>query len=141
MKPIVLTVGVFDYFHYGHLLLFRQIKARFPKCYLKVAVQISKYVLKYKPQANIFYPTEVRCDLISSLCLVDEVITYNNVDEIVKDTNFDIFAIGQDQTHEGFKKAESYCLQHGKEVIRLMRTPNISSSSIKDNLDIKRNFS
>lgn len=51
----VLTVGVFDYFHYGHLKLFNNAK-RFGE-YLIVAVQDSDFILKYKPNAKVLYTT------------------------------------------------------------------------------------
>lgn len=138
MKLEVLTVGVFDYFHYGHLRLFLQIKQCFPSCYLTVAVQESEYVKRFKPEANIFYPTETRCELIRSLRPVDNVITYRVVDEIVSQTKFDIFAIGEDQQHAGFQWACEYCLANGRRVVRMNRTPNISSSHIKQNLEFRR---
>lgn len=47
----VLTVGVFDYFHYGHLKLFNNAK-NFGE-YLIVAVQDSDFILKYKPNGSI----------------------------------------------------------------------------------------
>ena len=45
----ILTFGVYDYFHLGHLRLFKQCKEYGD--YLIVAVQDSKYILKYKPDA------------------------------------------------------------------------------------------
>lgn len=138
MPLTVLTVGVFDYFHYGHLRLFENIKKLFPESSLLVAVQESEYIKKFKPDAEIFYPTETRCALIRSLRPVDKVITYRAVDEIVKITDFDVLAIGEDQQHDGFKKACAYCLANGKNVARLPRTPNISSSFIKKNLEFKK---
>lgn len=131
----VLTVGVYDYFHLGHLRLFENAKKLGD--YLIVAVQDSNYILKYKPTANIFYTTEQRLELINSLKVVDEVITYENVDETIKNVEFDIFAIGEDQVHEGFQRAIKWCKENGKEVVRLKRTPNICSSEIKKTLTKK----
>ena len=128
----ILTVGVYDYFHLGHLRVFENAKKLGD--YLIVAVQDSDYILKYKPTANIFYTTEQRMELINALKVVDEVITYKNVDETIKNIDFDIFAVGEDQTHEGFQKAIEWCKNNGKEVVRLKRTPNICSSGIKKEL-------
>ena len=64
----------------------------------------------------------------------DKVISYTDVSEIVRHIDFDIFAVGADQNHSGFISAIEYCRQNGKGVVRLQRTPNISSSSIKSNL-------
>ncbi|MCM1234995.1 MAG: adenylyltransferase/cytidyltransferase family protein [Ruminococcus flavefaciens] len=125
----VITVGVFDYFHIGHLRLFE-----FCKKYgdwLIVAVQEEDYVLKYKPFANILYTTKERCDMVGALRIVDEVITYKRVDEIIKKVNFNVWIIGEDQRHEGFDKALAWCEENGRGIIRAKRTPGISSSDIK----------
>lgn len=126
----VLTVGVFDYFHLGHLRLFKQ--AREYGDYLIVAVQEEDYIHKTKPEAIIFYSTKERIELIQSIEIVDKVITYKNVDELLPLVDFDVFALGEDQNHDGFKRAVKWCETHGKEVARLKRTPLVSSSEIKD---------
>lgn len=129
-----MTVGVFDYFHYGHLKLFEQAKNIVSDGYLIVAVQKSEFIKKYKPEADVFYSTDVRCELVRALRCVDEVIPYTDVNEIIKCTDFDIFAVGADQNHSGFLNAIEYCYRNGKKVVRLQRTPNISSSAIKENI-------
>lgn len=137
-RPRILTVGVFDYFHYGHVRLFKQIKSLYPHSFLIVAVQDEGYILKYKPEAVIFYSTEVRCELVRALRLVDEVITYQNVSDIVREVDFDIFAVGEDQNHSGFQQAIDYCRERGREILRLARTPNISSTTLKENFTSRR---
>lgn len=129
----VLTVGVFDYFHYGHLKLFEHAKALGD--YLVVAVQDGDYILKYKPGSSVLYTTSQRVEMIKALSIVDEVIIYTDVDRLVQKIDFDIFAIGEDQNHAGFQKAVEYCTNHGKEVIRLARTPGICSTSIKEQIE------
>lgn len=136
MKKI-LTVGVFDYFHYGHLRLFKRAKALGD--YLIVAVQEGDYILRYKPEANVIYSTEQRIEIISALNVVDEVITYTDVDKIVKDVDFDVFVVGGDQNHAGFRRAEAWCKEHGKEIVCLSRTEGISSSDIKKSLQTDGN--
>ena len=128
----VLTVGVFDYFHYGHYKLFENAKKLGD--YLIVAVQDGDYILKYKPQASVLYTTEQRTELIGALKCVDQVILYYDVDKIVQEVEFDVFAVGGDQNHAGFMRAVDWCNEHGKDVIKLPRTPGISSSDIKKNL-------
>ena len=130
MKKII-TFGVFDYFHLGHLRLFE--RAKKIGDYLIVAVQDENYILKYKPNAKILYSTEQRIEMIQALRCVDKVVTYTSVDESIKTIDFDVFVIGGDQNHEGFKRAEKWCVENGKEVIHLERTPSISSSNIKSN--------
>ncbi len=128
----VLTVGVYDYFHLGHLRLFKQ--AREHGDYLIVAVQDGDYILKYKPDAKVLYTTEQSQELIGGLRVVDEVTSYTDVDEKVKEIDFDVFAVGEDQKHAGFMRAIDWCRENGKEVVRLKRTPGICSSEIKENL-------
>lgn len=128
----VLTFGVFDYFHLGHLRLLKNCKELGD--YLIVAVQNGDIIKKYKPSATVLYSTAERTELISALELVDEVIVYNDVDIDIKNIDFDILAIGEDQNHAGFQKAVTFCEQAGKLVCRMQRTQGISSSAIKGNI-------
>ncbi|MBO5026436.1 MAG: adenylyltransferase/cytidyltransferase family protein [Bacteroidaceae bacterium] len=129
MKKI-LTVGVYDLLHIGHIELFRKAKAMGD--YLIVAVQDSAYVKKFKPEAQLVYSTEERCYMVRSIRYVDEVVVYDSVDKIVEEVDFDIFAKGPDQNHEGFMKAVAFCQEHGREVKTLPRTDGISSSELKE---------
>lgn len=133
-KMKVLTFGVFDYFHWGHLKLLE--RAKNYGDYLIVAVQDGDFILKYKPNAKILYSTEQRVEMIKALSIVNEVIVYQHVDETVKNTNFDVLIVGEDQVHEGIKRAINYCMENNKKVVRLARTPGICSTSIKE--EIKR---
>lgn len=129
MKKI-LTVGVYDLLHIGHIELFRKAKAMGD--YLIVAVQDSAYVKKFKPEAQLVYSTEERCYMVRSIRYVDEVVVYDSVDKIVEEVDFDIFAKGPDQNHEGFMRAVAFCQEHGREVKTLPRTDGISSSELKE---------
>lgn len=131
MKKI-LTVGVFDYFHLGHLRLFENAKKHGD--YLIVAVQDGDCILKTKPNANVLYTTEQRMDLVKALRVVDEVAVYRDVDTFVPTMDFDVFVVGEDQNHLGFQRAIKWCEEHNKEVVRLSRTPGICSSDIKSRL-------
>ena len=131
MKKVV-TVGVFDYFHLGHLRLFENAKKLGD--YLIVAVQDGVNILKTKPNANVLYSTEQRIDLVKALRVVDEVTIYKDVDSFLPTIDFDVFAVGGDQNHEGFQRAIKWCEENGKEVIHLPRTPGICSSQIKESL-------
>ncbi len=132
MKKVI-TVGVFDYFHLGHLRLFENAKKLGD--YLIVAVQDGNCILKTKPDANILYTTEQRLELVKALRVVDEVIVYEYVDTILPQIDFDIFAIGGDQKHAGFQRAVKWCRDNGKTVVELSRTPGICSSAIKQQLE------
>lgn len=133
MKPRkykkVLTVGVYDLIHKGHVELYR--RARGLGDYLIVAAQDSDFIIKYKPNAKVLNSTEDRKYMIKSIRYVDEVITYTDVDIIVQKVDFDIFVTGPDQCHVGFQRAIKWCEEHGKEHIVLGRTDGVSSSELK----------
>lgn len=133
MKPRkykkVLTVGVYDLLHKGHVELYRRAKGLGD--YLIVAAQDSDFILKYKPTAKVLNSTEDRKYMIKSIRYVDEVITYTDVDKIVQEVNFDIFVTGPDQCHAGFQRAIKWCEEHGKEHMVLGRTDGVSSSELK----------
>lgn len=125
----VLTVGVYDLLHKGHVELYRRAKGLGD--YLIVAAQDSDYILKYKPTAKVLNSTEDRKYMIKAIRYVDEVITYTDVDKIVQEVDFDVFVTGPDQCHEGFQKAIAWCEEHGKEHTVLARTDGVSSSELK----------
>lgn len=126
----VLTFGVYDMMHIGHILLFKRAKERGDR--LVVAVQDGDYILKYKPDTRIIYTTEERLYMVSTIRYVDEVVTYRDVDVDVQHIDFDILVLGQDQNHPGFQRAIQWCQEHGKEVVRLPRTEGISSTLLRE---------
>lgn len=130
-KPkTVLTFGVYDMMHIGHILLFKRAKERGDR--LVVAVQDGDYILKYKPGTKIIYTTEERLYMVSTVRYVDEVVTYRDVDVDVQHIDFDILVLGEDQNHAGFQRAIEWCKANGKEVIRLPRTEGISSTMLRE---------
>lgn len=139
MKPRkykkVLTVGVYDLLHKGHVELYRRAKGLGD--YLIVAAQDSDFILKYKPTAKVLNSTEDRKYMIKSIRYVDEVITYSDVDRIVQEVDFDVFVTGPDQCHEGFQRAIQWCEEHGREHIVLGRTDGVSSSELKARISAK----
>lgn len=129
----VLTFGVYDMMHFGHIMLFKRAKElNGQDNKLIVAVQDSKTILKYKPNTKMVNTLEERLIMISSLKYVDEVVIYNDVDIDIQKVDFDIFVKGPDQNHDGFKRAEEWCRQNGKEVVVLPRTEGISSSMLRN---------
>ena len=133
MKKI-LTVGVFDLLHIGHVNLFRRAKSLSEDGKLIVAVQESDVVLKYKPGTNLVYSTEERMYMVKAIRFVDDVIPYQAVDEIVKKVDFDVFVTGPDQIHDGFQRAMRWCEENGKEHVVIPRTDGISSSWLKEQI-------
>lgn len=140
MKPRkykkVLTVGVYDLLHKGHVELYRRAKGLGD--YLIVAAQDGDFILKYKPTSKVLNSTEDRKYMIKSIRYVDEVITYTDVDKIVQNVDFDVFVTGPDQCHEGFQRAIRWCEEHGKEHIVLGRTDGVSSSELKAKIAAKK---
>lgn len=129
MKKI-LTFGVFDYFHIGHLRLFKQCK-QFAD-YLIVAVQKDEYIRKYKPKADLFYSIDERIEILEGLRVVDEVIEYNIVSiDTIRNIEFDVLALGEDHIGERFDQLIGWCKEKDKEVVRLKRTNGVSSTEIK----------
>ena len=80
---------------------------------------------------------EERKIVLEAIRYVDEVITYTDVDEIVKEVDFDVFVTGPDQCHAGFQKAIQWCEDHKKEHIVLGRTDGVSSSELKAKIAAK----
>ena len=135
----VLTFGVYDMLHIGHILLFKHAKELIPEedCHLIVAVQDSDFILKYKPNTKMVYSTEERLFMVSSVRYVDEVVTYCDVDKDIQKIDFDVFAKGPDQCHPGFQRAVGWCKANGKEVVVIPRTEGISSTMLREYSKIK----
>ena len=135
----VLTFGVFDMLHYGHVRLFMRAKclaltgefdsenlSLLPKDVINssnregtliVAVQDTSSIIKYKPDTKIVYSLEEKTFLLRSISYIDEVVVYNDVDIDIKNIDFDILVVGPDQSHEGFQRAMQWCRENGKKVI------------------------
>lgn len=128
----VLTVGVFDLLHVGHIELFRKARALGDR--LVVAVQDSAAVEKYKPGCPTVNGTAERMYVVKAIKYVDDVVVYTDVDKIMDEVDFDVFVFGGDQKHPGFLALECWCREHGKEMVRLPRTEGISSSELKEHI-------
>ncbi len=130
----ILTFGVYDYFHLGHLRLFKQCKEHAD--YLVVAVQDGDYILRFKPDAHIFYSTDERVEILQALRIVDEVVVYQTVGvAALEKIEFDILALGEDHIGARFDEITKWCNEHGKKIVRLKRTPGIASSEIKNEIN------
>ena len=134
MKTI-LTFGVFDLLHIGHVLLFKHAKEQGDR--LIVAVQDGASILKYKPGTQMYNSTEARLFMVNSIKYVDEVVVYNDVDKDIKNITFDVLILGSDQNHSGFQRSVKWCEEHGKEVLRHPRTEGVSSTDIRHQINLK----
>ena len=122
----VLTVGTFDLLHTGHVNLLKRAKALGD--YLIVGLSSDDFALdKGKKTALTF---EQRKNILEAVKYVDEVFYvdsfYNEIIETIE-RKPDIFVIGND--YEGkFDRLRDF----GIEVVYLERTPEISTTEIKD---------
>lgn len=135
----ILTFGVYDMLHIGHILLFKHAKEllKDEDCILIVAVQEGGYILKYKPNTKMVYTTEERMFMVSSVRWVYEVISYRDVDVDIQNVDFDVFAKGPDQSHPGFQRAVEWCNMNGKQVVTIPRTEGISSTMLHEYCKLK----
>ncbi|MCH8495965.1 MAG: adenylyltransferase/cytidyltransferase family protein [Balneolales bacterium] len=122
----VLTVGVYDLFHYGHLQSLK--KARKLGDHLTVAVHDD---VERSKGIDFIYSLEQRMEVVASLSFVDEVISYKRVDQLIGNVDFDVFAHGADQNHEYFQHMFSWCHQNGIELVTVPRTFGISSTQMR----------
>lgn len=129
MKKVI-TFGVYDLLHIGHVLLFK--KAKELGDYLIVAVQDDDVIRKYKPEAEMVYTINERLMMVGAIKYVDEVVVYKNVDKDIRKIDFDVFAKGPDQNHEGFQRAIDWCRDNEREVVVIPRTEGISSTMIRN---------
>ena len=127
-KRIVITYGTFDLLHYGHINLFKRAKALGD--YLIVAISTDEFnEIKGK---TCYFPYEKRKILVEAIRYVDKVSPENTWEQKVFDIkkhNVDVFVMGDDWTGK-FDDLKEYC-----EVIYLPRTPDVSTTSIKEDLN------
>lgn len=123
----VITYGTFDLLHYGHINLLRRAKEQGD--YLIVALSTDEFnVLKGK---NSYFDYEKRKMLLEAIRYVDLVIpeeTWEQKREDVKLYHVDTFVMGDDWKGK-FDFLKDLC-----EVVYLPRTPEISTSQIKEDL-------
>ncbi len=128
----VITVGVFDFFHLGHLNVLES--ASKLGNHLTVAVHDDKLNTK---GVDFLYTLEERMRIVSNLVFVDKVIPYERVDLLIQNTDFDIFAHGEDQNHKYFQKAFEWCRNNNKRLVMMERTEGISSTRLRKILSEK----
>ena len=124
----VITYGTFDLLHYGHINLLERAKALGD--YLIVAISSDEFnAIKGKQS---FFPFEERKRMLEAIKYVDEVIPEENWEQKRSDMhkyNIDIFVIGDD-----WKGKFDFLKEEGVEVVYLPRTPEISTTQIKERL-------
>lgn len=126
----VLTYGTFDLIHWGHISILSRAKALGDH----LTVGLSTDDFNQTKNKEAYYSFQNRKIILESIRFVDKVIPENTwhqkkIDVIKNDV--DIFVMGDDWKGE-FDFLKPYC-----QVIYLPRTPEISTSLIKESLKIK----
>lgn len=130
----VITYGTFDLLHYGHINLLKRAKKLGD--YLIVALSTDAFNENEKNKKS-YFSYEERKTLLEAIRYVDLVIPEENWEQKKTDIhkyNIDVFVIGDDWRGKfDFLEAE------GAEVVYLPRTPEISTTQIKNDLNLCQN--
>ena len=128
MKKII-TYGTFDLLHYGHINLLKRAKELGD--YLVVGLSTDEFNEKEKNKKT-YFSYEKRKKLLEAVRYVDLVIpeeNWNQKREDIKEFKIDTFVIGDDWKGK-FDNLKDIC-----EVVYLPRTPEISTTKIKKDLN------
>lgn len=126
----VITYGTFDLLHYGHINLLRRAKAYGD--YLIVALSTDEFNWNEK-QKKCYFSYEQRKALLESIRYVDLVIPETSWDQKRSDMHeyhIDTFVMGDD-----WEGKFDFLKEEGVEVVYLPRTPEISTTQIKRDLN------
>lgn len=124
----VITYGTFDLLHYGHINLLQ--RARALGDYLVVALSTDEFNWNSKNKKT-YFTYDIRKKLLESIRYVDLVIPEEDWEQKITDVQLykiDAFVIGDDWEGK-FDFLKDYC-----EVVYLPRTPEISTTQIKNDL-------
>ena len=124
----VITYGTYDLLHYGHINLLTRAKALGD--YLIVALSTDEFNWNSK-QKKCYFSYEKRKQMLEAIRCVDLVIPEENWEQKITDVQLykaDVFVMGDDWKGK-FDFLKDYC-----EVVYLPRTPEISTTAIKKDL-------
>ena len=125
----VITYGTFDLLHYGHINLLRRAKEYGD--YLIVALSTDEFNWDEK-QKKCYFSYERRKQLLEAIRYVDLVIPETSWEQKRSDIHeyhVDTFVIGDD-----WEGKFDFLKEEGAEVVYLERTPDISTTSIKQDI-------
>ena len=126
----VITYGTFDLLHYGHINILRRAKELGD--YLIVALSTDEFNWTEKHK-KCYFSYEQRKQLLEAVRYVDLVIPETSWEQKKSDVHefhVDTFVIGEDWTGKF-----DFLREEGCEVVYLPRTPEISSTQIKQDLN------
>lgn len=126
----VITYGTFDLLHYGHINLLKRAKAMGD--YLIVCLSTDEFNWGEK-RKRCYFSYEKRKALLEAIRYVDLVIpeeTWEQKKNDICEYQIDTFVIGDD-----WKGKFDYLREEGCEVIYLDRTPEVSTTQIKKDLN------
>ena len=126
----VIAYGTFDLLHYGHINLLKRAKELGD--YLIVALSTDDFNWKEKHKKS-YFSYERRKALLEAVRYVDLVIPEENWEQKrtdIHEYHVDTFVIGDDWTGKF-----DYLKEEGCEVVYLPRTPEISTTQIKQDLN------
>mgnify|MGYP000976663600 FL=1 len=130
----VITYGTFDLLHYGHIELLKRAKSLGD--YLVVALSTDEFNWESK-QKKSYFSYDKRKQLLEAIRYVDLVIPEESWDQKVSDIemyHIDTFVMGDDWAGK-FDFVEE---QTGANVVYLPRTPEVSTTKIKEELKRKK---
>ena len=125
----VITYGTFDLLHYGHINLLR--RARALGDYLVVALSTEKFNWEEK-RKTCYFSYEQRKQLLEAIRYVDLVIPetcWEQKNTDIQEYHINVFVMGDD-----WQGKFDFLRDEGVEVVYLERTPEISSTQIKNDL-------
>ena len=125
----VITYGSFDLLHYGHINLLRRAKEL--GGYLIVGLSTDEFNREKKGK-ECFFSYQYRKEMLEAVRYVDEVICENDWGQKIQDIRdhkIDVLVMGDDWTGRF-----DYLKESGTEVVYLARTPEISTTKIKQHL-------
>ena len=128
------TTGVFDMFHIGHLNILKKAKEQCE--YLIVGVSTDEVVKNYKNKLPII-PFEQRCEIVSAIKYVDEVVPQTSMNKMdaYKKLKFNAIFHGSDwKGSEMYNKIIDEFSEVGVDIVFLPNTDGISSTMISDKL-------
>jgi glycerol-3-phosphate cytidylyltransferase len=125
----VITYGTFDLLHYGHINLLRRAKELGD--YLVVALSTDEFNEKEKGKRT-YFSYEQRKRMLEAIRYVDLVIPeekWEQKREDARELRINVFVMGDDWTGKF-----DFLEKEGVEVVYLPRTPEISTTQIKEDL-------